>query len=121
MGNWLPLILLALGGLFGGKKQEQQQTGETVTETEDRAWRDPSIAFLSPYIIRMLMSNLMSKQSAGMPQGYAGLGLGDWTNDVLRLLEGSWPSIMGELGEEPLRERRKQGLQRAIGPGSLGR
>jgi len=99
---WIIAILSAIKeakGLFsGGAGSGQTQTGESTTETPYTGYRSPSLAFMDPYSLRMLLSNLGSMQYAGMPQGYGGLGMEDWTEDILKLLESSWPDIMQNLG-----------------------
>lgn len=97
--SWIPAAIMAASTLAnlifgGGKDQPQQQDTETITETSKTGWQDPSIGFMSPYVIKMLLSNLGSMQGMGMPKGYGGLGMGDWTNDIMAMFEQAWPEIM---------------------------
>ncbi len=72
---------------------------------------------MDPFSIKMLLGNLGSMQGAGMPPGYGGLGMGDWTKDIMAMLEKAWPEIIGGLGKTPSPEAPGRTM---IGPGDRG-
>ena len=86
------------GGIFGGNKNRNQQTTETVTEQTDPRYKSPTLGALDPFVLKMLIGNLGSFSKAGMPGGADRFGMGDWSKQLIAMLDSQYPKILGALG-----------------------